>query len=296
MHGCGNDYVYLDAVSDPGLLKLDLPALSRAVSPRHTGIGSDGLIVVAPAESGVSADVRMIMFNADGSQSATCGNGLRCVAKLAGDVLGLRRDPLRIQTGAGVAVVERTFANGLVTHATVDMGVPTTELERIPALATKLRTTKTPATVVLSVDGVDVEATLVSMGNPHAVVFVPRDGLIDGGAAMNDEACAALNALVGPVVERHRAFLQRTNMHIVRVNNRTHARLWSWERGSGPTLACGSGACAVLVAGVLTGRLEREAEIDLPGGRLTIRWDEHDGRVRMHGPCVEVYRGVWPIG
>lgn len=296
MHGCGNDYVYLDAVSDPGLLSLDLPALSRAVSPRHTGIGSDGLIVVAPAEIGVSADVRMIMFNADGSQSATCGNGLRCVAKLAGDVLGLRTDPLRIQTGAGVAVVERAFANGLVTHATVDMGVPTTELERIPALTTKLRTTKTPATVVISVDGVDVEATLVSMGNPHAVVFVPKGHLFSSEAYQRDEVCELLNREWGPAIECHEAFPQRTNVHIVRVHTTTHARLWSWERGSGATLACGSGACAVLVAGVLTGRLEREAEIDLPGGRLTIRWDEHDGRVRMHGPCVEVYRGVWPIG
>lgn len=296
MHGCGNDYVYLDAVSDPSLLSLDLPALSRAVSPRHTGVGSDGLIVVAPAEKGVDAHVRMIMFNADGSQSATCGNGLRCVAKLAGDVLGLRTDPLRIQTGAGVAVVDRTFENDLVTHATVDMGTPTIELEKIPALATKLKTTATPARVVLSVDGVDVEATLVSMGNPHAVVFVPQAGLIEGGAAMSDDVCAALNARIGPMIERHEAFPQRTNMHVVRVHSKTHARLWSWERGSGTTLACGSGACAVLVAGVLTGRLEPKAEIDLPGGRLTIHWDERDGRVRMHGPCVEVYRGVWPMG
>ena len=271
MHGCGNDYVYVDCfaqtVSDP-------PALARAVSDRHRGVGSDGLILIAPADG---ADVRMRMFNADGSESAMCGNGIRCVAKYAWDHRLAVANPMRVQTLAGVKTIQLAIENGLVVAATVDMGEPILEPTRIPVNTPAPRAVDLP----LIVDGQALSMTCVSMGNPHAVFYV------------DDVSSVALEAL-GPKVERHEAFPQRVNAHWVQVHAPGEVTMRTWERGSGVTQACGTGASAVCVAGVLTGRTGRNILAHLPGGDLHLEWRQADGRVYMTGPATEVFQGDWP--
>jgi diaminopimelate epimerase len=287
MHGLGNDYVYIDVIDQPDVLSLpDLPALARSMSDRHTGVGSDGIILIAKPEPGVDAHVRMRMFNADGSESEMCGNGVRCVAKFAHDRLGFREAPIRVQTGRGVLAISFAAEGGLLTSATVDMGEPILELVRVPVLREHLDEPEQDASNAgpewsLRVRGASpsdrLQAVFVSMGNPHAVFFDQPMDL----------------ARLGPVIEHHPAFPNRINVHAVRVRSRTHAEMTPWERGAGFTRACGTGACAVLVAGVLTGRLDREATITLPGGDLRVRWEQKSGRVLMTGPATHVYDGTW---
>lgn len=271
MHGCGNDYVYVDcfreSVADPA-------GLARAVADRHRGVGSDGLILIAPADG---ADVRMRMFNADGSESSMCGNGIRCVAKYAWDHALARANPMRVQTLAGVKTIQLTLENGLVVLATVDMGEPILEPANIPVIAPGGRAVDLP----LVVDGRAMAMTCVSMGNPHAVIYV------------DDVAGVPLETL-GPRVERHEAFPQRVNAHWVQVHSPGEVTMRTWERGSGVTQACGTGASAVCVAGVLTGRSARKILAHLPGGDLELEWRETDGRVYMTGPATEVFQGDWP--
>ncbi len=302
MHGLGNDYVYVDGNQFP---VEDAPALARWVSDRHVGVGSDGLIVVEPVSAGVDADVRMRMFNADGSEGMMCGNGIRCVAKFAVDRGLSDRNPLRVETRRGVLEVswQRGGHDGTVCEATVDMGPPILACARIPAAIPGVP----PASAVVDhpVDGsfwrgcgapdgweaacgLEPRMTLVSMGNPHAVLYC------------RDAAKVPL-AQVGPFLERHAWFPERVNAHFVEVMGPGEVRMRTWERGSGATQACGTGASAVCVAGMVTGRTRSPLLAHLPGGDLHLAWDGGEAGVRMTGPAVEVYEGkldlgVWPGG
>jgi len=271
MHGIGNDYVYVDCTS--GLHLDDPPAIARAVSDRHTGIGSDGLILIRPA---TGADATMEMYNADGSRAEMCGNGIRCVAKYIVD-RGIAAGPeLLIATDGGVKTLHCRSENGRVTAVRVDMGKPAFAPGEIPIRIDGERIVDHP----IEIGGVTYRITCVSMGNPHAVVFV-------------DDLDAIDLASVGPLFERAACFPERVNTHFVRVDNRGHVTMKTWERGSGATRACGTGACAVGVASALTGRTDRRIVASLPGGDLEIDWTPDD-HVHMTGPAVEVFSGDWP--
>jgi diaminopimelate epimerase len=302
MHGLGNDYVFLDAFTDPALEASHcLPDLARRISDRHAGVGSDGLIIIAqPDGREPRADLRMRMFNSDGSEAEMCGNGLRCVAKFAHDRLGFRDGTLRVATGAGLLDVLIHAEGGVAVAATVNMGRPVLEHECVPLRIERLRRGPRAHEWVFAdcgpaaVGGGEVWAkpfVAVSMGNPHAVFFADTQDRESGDQARDD---LSLLALQGPALETHAAFPRRANIHLVRCPSRDRARMITWERGAGLTRACGTGACAVVVAGVLTGRLERECTVELPGGLLQVRWDARDGTVSMRGPAEDVCSGDWP--
>jgi diaminopimelate epimerase len=264
MHGIGNDYVYVDCrtgdVPDP-------PRIARAVAQRHHGIGSDGLILVRPS---TDADCRMEMYNADGSRAEMCGNGIRCVGKYVYD-RGLIKNPLRIETDDGVKTLTLALDGaGRVATAAVDMGVPVLDGPRIP-VASEGRVIDQP----LEVAGTTWNVTCVSMGNPHCVVFVPEVASLD-------------LPRIGPPFEHHPFFPKRVNTEFVTVRSRTVMDFRVWERGSGETMACGTGACAALVASVLTGRTERRVTIHLRGGDLDVEW-RADDHVVMTGAAAEVF-------
>ncbi len=272
MHGAGNDYVYVNCFDQP--LPADAPELARRMSHRHFGIGGDGLILIRPSEV---ADARMQMFNADGSEAEMCGNGIRCVAKYVYDHGICRQPTLRIETRNGVLTLDVETTNGIVERVRVDMGEPILEAARIP-------TTLPGSPVVnaeLVVDGKSFQVTSVSMGNPHCIVFVEQasDDLVLG---------------VGPKIERHAAFPAKVNVEFVEVISPTEVRQRTWERGSGETWACGTGASAVCVAGVLAGQTDRKILNHLVGGDLELEWDETSNRVFMTGPATEVFSGEWP--
>ncbi len=273
MHGLGNDYVYVDLFTPR---EADWPALARAVSDRHRGVGSDGLILVAPPAV-PGAHARMIMFNADGSRAQMCGNGVRCVGKLVYERGWARRNPLLVETDAGVLTLELSLdARGAVTAVRVDMGAPILEAERIP-----VRSAGGPLIDADFAFDPPLRMTCVSMGNPHAVFFC------------EDADRIPLHEW-GPRIEHDSMFPQRVNVHFVEVRSATHLRMRTWERGAGLTQACGTGAAAVCVAGVLTGRAKRALTVTLPGGDLQLAWDEVGGHVFKTGPAVEVFRGEWP--
>jgi diaminopimelate epimerase len=272
MHGAGNDYVYIDCFRNPP--PADPAGLSRAISDRHFGVGSDGLILICPCEA---ADAQMRMFNADGSEAEMCGNGIRCVAKYLYDHGLVRKPALSVETGRGILTLDLEIREGRVHQVRVDMGEPILEAARMP---TNLPGNP-PREVPLAVGGRMLNVTCVSVGNPHCVTFV--DGLSD-----------ALVLGIGPQIEQHPAFPRRTNAEFVRVNNPEDVTVRVWERGSGETLACGTGACAVAVAGVLTERTQRRLIVHLPGGDLVLHWSEIDSHVYMTGPAVEVFSGEWP--
>lgn len=272
MHGAGNDYVYVNCFRET--LPMPPNELSKIISDRHFGIGADGLILIGPSEV---ADARMRMFNADGSESEMCGNGLRCVAKYVYDHHIAHKPTLKIETGRGVLTVELETAHGKVQRVTVDMGEPILASAQIPTTLPG----DPPKDVPLEVEGMTLTVTCVSMGNPHCVTFV-------------EDITDALVLGIGPKVERHPAFPRRVNVEFVRLHSPREATMRVWERGSGETLACGTGACAVAVAGVLTGRLDRKVRIHLLGGDLDLHWSETTGHVLMTGPAVEVFHGEWP--
>ena len=266
MHGIGNDYVYVDCFSQT---VADPAGLARRVSPRRTGIGSDGLILICPSSI---ADCRMEMYNADGSRGQMCGNGIRCVGKYAYEHGLARRESLRIETDAGVKLLRLHTDRGAVVRVTVDMGEPILEGPRIP-VAAEGRVVNVPLQV-----GTDTyRITCVSMGNPHCVVFTP------------DVEALAL-AQLGPQFEHHPFFPQRVNTEFVSVLARDALRMRVWERGSGETAACGTGACAALVAAVLNGKTDRRAIVHLNGGDLDIEWNA-DNHVLMTGTAEEVFTG-----
>jgi diaminopimelate epimerase len=293
MHGLGNDYVYVNCFEE----KIADPAkLAQIVSDRHFGIGSDGLILIGRSKI---ADVRMRIFNADGSEAEMCGNGIRCVAKYtyehklakSGGPFAVPGQPpcpasLNIETGHGILTVGLlTNSNGKVEKVCVNMGQPVLAARDIPVnLPVKCRKASPSGEVIeqpIQFLSRALVMTCVSMGNPHAVFFCDDVSLIE-------------LEKFGPAIEKHRIFPKRTNVHFVQVDKPTEFTMRTWERGSGITLACGTGACACCVAAVLTGRGERVCTAHLPGGDLDLNWCQEDNCVYMTGPAVEVFEGVWP--
>ncbi len=285
MHGLGNDYVYVNCFSET----VDNPAeLAVAVSDRHFGIGSDGLILICPSEV---ADAKMRMFNADGSEAQMCGNGIRCVAKYVYDhnlarsqtefsIPGLGTFPtsLRIETLRGVLTVGLELDDqDKVSRVCVNMGQPILDAAAIPVAVNAENVIDQP----LSIEGQTLSMTCVSMGNPHAVFFCEDLSDID-------------LTHIGPLIEHHELFPQRVNVHFVKALGPDEFVMQTWERGSGITLACGTGACACGVAGVLIGKCQRNVTAHLPGGDLQLNWCEEDNCVYMTGPATEVFTGQWP--
>jgi diaminopimelate epimerase len=290
MHGIGNDYIYVNCFDVP--FPKDPAALARKMTDRHFGIGGDGLILICPSDNG--ADARMRMYNVDGSEAEMCGNGLRCVAKYVYDHDIKQAERLRIQTGRGVLNVDLEVKGGKVELARVNMGEPILEPARIPVEfprtinssrivdfpIAKYIPWNAPAAWMEDCD-IDPRMTCVSMGNPHVVVYC---GQVKG---------VPLETL-GPFFERQPIFPRRINVHFVQVHSPEEVTMRTWERGSGITLACGTGACAVCVAGALSGRSHRRITAHLPGGDLELEWRESDNCVYMTGPATEVFTGDWP--
>ncbi|MHC4876129.1 MAG: diaminopimelate epimerase [Planctomycetota bacterium] len=270
MHGAGNDYVYVNCFEPVELG--DVPELARQISDRNFGVGGDGLVLICPSERG---HARMRMYNADGSEAEMCGNAVRCVAKFVYDHGIAAKDELQIETGRGVLTLQCSTANGKVDRVRVNMDEPILTSADIPTTLPGDPPVKAP----LQVGDRTLEVTCVSMGNPHAVTFVDE---------VNDDW--VLN--VGPQVEVHAAFPRKINAEFIQVLSPTETRMRVWERGSGETLACGTGACAAVVAGVLAGVNERRVTVHLRGGDLEIEWAE-TGEVYMTGPATEVFSGEW---
>ncbi|HEY6419955.1 MAG TPA: diaminopimelate epimerase [Candidatus Binataceae bacterium] len=280
MQGCGNDYIYVVATR---ARPADPAALSARLSDRHFGVGGDGLILLAPSRKG---DLRMEMYNTDGSRGDMCGNGIRCLARLAYERAIVRKNPMTIETDAGLKTVELKFQDGAITGATVDMGEPILEGRQIPVDADGR-----VIDYALEVAGRRERITAVSMGNPHCVVFVADDAI----HKLDVHDFAAL----GRQFEHHPFFPRRVNTEFILPLSRRHLKMRVWERGSGETLACGTGACAALVAAALTRHAERAATVELRGGNLEIEWREGSAganHVFMTGNAVEVFRGEVELG
>jgi diaminopimelate epimerase len=272
MHGAGNDFVVLDGIRSE--LPADLAGLARRLSDRHFGVGADQILI---ARSSTNADFRMEIYNADGSQVEMCANGIRAFFKYLRDHGHTRRDEIDVETLAGV-VRPRWMGEDRVR---VDMGRPILAPAKIP---TRLGSGDGPVLEApLEVLGRRVSVSSVSMGNPHAVLYV------------DDLETAPVESL-GPAIEHHPAFPNRVNVEFVRVIDRGRVQQRTWERGTGETLACGSGACAVVVASILNARVDRAVAVDLRGGRLEIEWLAPDASVFMTGPAAEVFRGQFPLG
>ena len=268
MHGCGNDYVYVNLFEE----KLEDPAkVSIKVSDRHFGIGSDGLITIGPSDK---ADFRMRIYNADGSEAEMCGNGIRCVAKYVYDHKLTDKTEITVETGAGVLTLVLYPENGKVQQVRVDMGEPILEPAQIPVAYDGDSVINQP----IEVGGKTWHMTCVSMGNPHAVVFV------------EDTASFELEKY-GPLFEIHERFPKRTNTEFVQIISRTEANMRVWERGSAETWACGTGTCASVMAAILNGKTEDKVLVHLRGGDLTIEYDRNSNHVFMTGPATEVFSG-----
>ena len=279
LHGAGNDYIYVDArESAIGTQNPDWPEVARRVSDRHFGIGSDGLILLRESDVG---DARMQMFNADGSEGLMCGNGIRCLVRfgLDNNALPMGKNEFDIETASGVLNVRPIWSEGQMIHASVSMAAPRLAADEVPVTA--------PGhdgpvlDIPLEVDGHSLLLNCVSMGNPHAVVFL--DESVDDFPLTE----------IGPKVERHAMFPEGVNFEIVNVLDRDRLKVRVWERGSGITLACGTGACAVVVAARLHSLVDDEVAVELPGGELKICWPGA-GDVVMEGPVERVFEGDWP--
>lgn len=284
MQGIGNDYVFVDCFRE----RVANPAkTARAISDRHFGVGSDGLILICPSKK---ADARMRIFNADGSEAEMCGNGIRCVAKYvyehklakAGSAVLMGNGTkypasLKIETGAGILTVGLALRGKIAQKVCVNMGEPRFRPKELPVKLAGERVIEHP--IVAAAGGLLM--TCVSMGNPHAVFFC-------------DDVAAVELERIGPAIETHELFPKRTNVHFVEIKNRNEFTMRTWERGSGITLACGTGACACAVAAAITGRCNRASTAHLPAGQLQLNWSTEDNCVYMTGPAVEVFQGVWP--
>jgi len=268
MHGIGNDYVYVDCTKEPLANPEETAVL---VSDRHKGIGSDGLILIKASEE---ADFEMAMYNADGSYGKMCGNGIRCVAKYVYDNGLTDKTEISVISGGAVKYLKLTVEDGKVSQVRVNMGEPILEPARIPVAGEGEALVDAP----ICVDGQEYRMTCVSMGNPHAVVFM------DNVKDLKIEE-------TGPRFEKHERFPDRVNTEFVRVMDRTNLEMRVWERGSGETMACGTGACATAVAAILNGYTEREVTVHLLGGDLRIFWSEEDNCVYMTGPAATVFQG-----
>lgn len=272
MQGLGNDYVYVNCFQE----KIENPSeLAVRISDRHFGVGSDGLIMINPSDR---ADFEMEMYNADGSRGEMCGNGIRCVAKYVYDYGLTDKTSISVETLGGIKYLDLTVEDGKVRLVKVDMGRPVLTPSEIPVKADGERAVDEP----VEVDGQVYHMTCVSMGNPHAVIFVDHD------------VKEIPLETIGPKFENHDRFPNRINTEFVRVLDRNTVEMRVWERGSGETLACGTGACAVAVSCVLNGLTEDEVTVKLLGGDLRIRWDREKDRVFMTGPAEVVFDGEWP--
>ena len=305
MQGLGNDYVYVDCTKE----ELAAPSdIARAVSDRHFGIGSDGLILIKPSKV---ADFYMEMYNADGSRSAMCGNGIRCVGKYVYDFGLTDKLDVSIETAAGIKYLNLRVLGGQVTEVRVNMGAPIFEPELVPTTLNATRKIKSngidlaaplneksdksaadmamaqkEVPVVLdaslTVDGNEYRVSCVSMGNPHVITYVDDERAVD-------------IEKTGPYFEHHEVFPERTNTEFIRVADRQNIYMRVWERGTGETLACGTGACASAVATMLNGLCDRKVTVHLLGGDLVIEWDEKENVVYMTGPAVTVFTGEYPL-
>ena len=270
MQGIGNDYIYVNCFEE----EVENPAeLAIAMSERHFGVGADGLVLILPDEQ---ADFRMRMFNADGSEGEMCGNAARCIGKYVFDQRLTNKTNFTLNTLAGIKPISLQISAGIVDLVTVDMGEPILEGEKIPTLSNAC------PVIDQSIKVLDEEFlfTCISMGNPHAVCFVEDTDNLDVET-------------YGTVVQADSFFPNKANIEFVQVIDEAHLKMRVWERGSGETLACGTGACASLVAAVLKGYSRREAVLSLLGGQLTIKWDERDNHVYMTGPAAYSFDGVW---
>lgn len=272
MQGCGNDYVYVDGAREE-ILQEKKPEIVRRLSDRHFGIGGDGVIFVNPSDE---ADFEMEMYNMDGSRSEMCGNGIRCVAKFVYDKGLTNQTSISIISGGSVKYLELNVENGKVSTVKVNMGAPMLKAVDIPVIC------ENPEEKVIAekieVCGKTYEMTCVSMGNPHAIVF------------MEDVKNLKIEE-IGPFFENHERFPKRTNTEFIRIIDRETVEMRVWERGTGETLACGTGACATVVACVLNGLTQDEVTVKLLGGDLRIKWDRDENVVYMTGPAVTVFEG-----
>lgn len=273
MHGLGNDYLFIESAKNP---IADPAELSRRMSHRHLGAGSDGIILIMPPAN--DGDFRMRMFNADGSEAQTCGNGIRCFAKYVYERGLTPKREFVIETLGGPNRVQLTLADGRVERVRSNMGRPRFERAEIPMIGAPGRVIEEP----LDVDGTNYRITCVNVGNPHAVVFVDDATKIDLPA-------------IGPRIEHHPKFPERTNVEFVNVVDRRNIVMRIWERGSGVTMASGSGSCGAALASMITDRADKKVNVHLVYGVLGIEWAA-DGNVYQEGPATEVYTGVWPNG
>ena len=277
MHGCGNDYVYVDCTKEV------IPNISETairVSDRHFGIGSDGLILIKASDV---ADFEMDMYNADGSRGKMCGNGIRCVAKYVYDHGLTDKTTITVNTLSGIKTLKLTVEDGKVSKVRVDMGEPELIPAQVPVKASVLGLADDRREAIvaepLEIKGRSYDITCVSMGNPHCITFIGED--------VRDFPLEE----VGPVFEKHELFPERVNTEFINVIDKDHLRMRVWERGSGETLACGTGACAVAVASYLNGFTGRSVDIELLGGHLEVVYDETTNHVFMTGPATEVFSG-----
>ena len=269
MHGLGNDYVYVNCFEE----KIDNPpAVARFVSDRHFGIGSDGLIMINPSKT---ADFEMEMYNADGSRGEMCGNGIRCVAKYVYDYGLTDKTQISVETLGGIKYLDLTVEDGKVSLVKVDMGKPELEADLIPIISEREQVIDEP----IEVDGKEYHMTGVSMGNPHAVIYV-------------DDVKGLDLEKIGPKFENHERFPKRINTEFVHCIDRQTVEMRVWERGSGETLACGTGACAVAVSSILNNLTDTQVTVKLLGGDLQIEWDREKDLVFMTGPATVVFDGV----
>ena len=272
MHGLGNDYVYVNCFEE----KIDNPpAVARFVSDRHFGIGSDGLIMINPSKT---ADFEMEMYNADGSRGEMCGNGIRCVAKYVYDYGLTDKTQISVETLGGIKYLDLTVEDGKVSLVKVDMGKPELEADLIPIISEREQVIDEP----IEVDGKEYHMTGVSMGNPHAVIYV-------------DDVKGLDLEKIGPKFENHERCPKRINTEFVHCIDRQTVEMRVWERGSGETLACGTGACAVAVSSILNNLTDTQVTVKLLGGDLQIEWDREKDRVFMTGPATVVFDGVIDI-
>lgn len=269
MHGIGNDYVYVNCFREQVASPEET---ARFVSDRHFGIGSDGLILINPSQN---ADFEMAMYNGDGSRGEMCGNGIRCVAKYVYDYGLTDKTSISVETLGGIKYLDLTTEHGKVSQVKVNMGAPELTPEKIPVLAEGAQAVNVP----LEVDGNIYQMTCISMGNPHCVIFMEED-------VRNLDL-----EKIGPSFENHPRFPRRINTEFVNIINRNTLRMRVWERGSGETLACGTGACATAAAAILNGKAEQEVTVRLLGGDLKIAWEGADAPVYMTGPATTVFDG-----
>lgn len=271
MQGIGNDYIYINCFNQE--LKYDPSELAKRISDRHFGVGSDGLVLITPSEK---ADIGMRIFNPDGSEAEMCGNAIRCVGKYAYERNLIKKVNITVETLAGIKLLDLSIVNDIVTSVKVDMGEPILEPEKIPVITEQEKYISQPFEYENNI----YLLTSVSMGNPHAVVFIDN-----------------LNKIqiekIGPTIERAPIFPKRTNVEFVKVIDRNQINMRVWERGAGETLACGTGACAAVVAGVLNNLTDHKVKVTLPGGELLIEWNKEDNHVYMSGPAEFVFDGMF---